>query len=604
LKEIKEKYGAKSIMGSLGAPGDFQFAPYMLRLFNLLGSPNVTGGDLCFHPRILGDYMTFFRTGFSTRDISKTKCIVLWAENTPATNAVLWNDVLQAKAKGAKLIVIDPRFTSAAARADHYVQVLPGTDWALALGMLNVIIEEELYDKDFVSKWIVGFDELKEQMKHYSPEKVQELTTVPAEKIREVARVYATTKPAFLQMGNPLDITKDSQQTIRATAVLRAITGNLDIPGGNTLGPNFEMNEEEVTLKRKLPSEAKRARLGGSKYPIFAFAFGTVPSTVMTETLFTGKPYPIKAAIVSCHNPALTWADSQKVEAGLKNLELLVVMDLFMTKTAKLAHIVLPAATFLEREGFYMYNFDVEEGKPPNLITLENKAVDPIGECWPDWKFIFELAKRLGYSEDFPWNDVKEGIDEILKPYKMTAEDLKKYPDGVYLGEPLRSRRYEKDGFSTPSGKAEIRSKTLEDVGYESLPCFKDPLYTPVPPPRPGDKFPLVLMTGAKPYAYSHSSLRRLPSLHKIHPEPVAEIHPKTAKDLGISTGDAIIVETSRGGLQMKAKLTENIHPRCVSIEHGWADANANILTNNEELDPVTASPNLKSIPCRVTKKT
>jgi anaerobic selenocysteine-containing dehydrogenase len=599
LVEVKEKYGAKALAVTCGAPGDFQFGPLIQRFMNVYGSPNLVGGDLCFHPRILADFLTLGRMAFSIRDIAKTKCIVLWGENPPASNAVLWKDIADAKARGVKLIVIDPRFTTAAERADYYVQVLPGTDWALALGMLNVIIEEELYDKDFVIKWTVGFDELKERIKDYPPEKVQGLTTVPAETIRKVARAYATTKPAFLQMGNALDITRNSQQTMRTLAVLRAITGNIDVPGGNTMGPNFEL--ANISLNKKSPPDAKRTRLGARQHPIFSTAFSTVPSTIFTETMVTGKPYPIKAAIICCHNPVLTFADTKKVKAGLENLELLVVMDVFMTETAKLAHIALPAATFLERDTLYIYQFGVEEGKPPCLVALQNKAVEPVGECWPDWKFWFELAKRLGYHEDFPWNDVKDYIDALLKPYNVTAEDLKQHPKGMYLGEPLRSKRYETQGFSTSSGKLEIRSRMLGEMGYDPLPVFREP--SALAPTQPDGEFPLILMTGAKPYAYSHSSLRRLPSLQKIAPEPLAEIHTETAKKLGISNGEITVIETSKGKIEIKTKLTENIHPHCVSIQHGWDGANANILTGGEPVDPITASPNLKSIPCRVTKK-
>lgn len=601
LMDVKEKYGAKALSVIRGSILEHEIDPFIRRFVNVYGSPNLAGNlDMCVHPRMLADKLTLGASAFRFRDFRKTKCILVWGVDPSTSNPMAWKDVVDAKERGARLIVIDPRFTNPASKADLYVCIRPGTDGALALGMLNVIIGEGLYDKNFVENWTIGFDELKEHVKCYTAGQVEEITSVPANIVKEVARTYATAKPAYIDLGNALDTNANTFQTLRSIGILRAITGNIDVPGGNVFGPNVPL--KDISLREKLPPDMKP--LGTDKYPLFTNMFGVVPSGVLIETLFTGKPYPIKSAIVDFSNLMLTWPDTKKIEAGLKKLDFLVVMDIFMTKTAELADIVLPAATFLERVGVFTYCRGVlEQGKASCYVMLKNKAVEPTGECWPDWKFWFELAKRMGYRKRFPWDNIEEAIDFRLKPTGITIEELKKHPSGVYYGALLRYKKYEEEGFGTPSGKVEIYCERLKTLGYDPLPVFREPAESPVGQPRLAKEYPLILTTGAKTFAYSHSSYRGLSSLRKITPEPLAEIHPKTAKELGMTDGEYAIIETLRGKIEIKVKLTGRIHPHCVSIPHGWEQANANTLTNSEIRDPVTGSPNLRSLPCRVRKK-
>jgi len=273
-----------------------------------------------------------------------------------------------------------------------------------------------------------------------------------------------------------------------------------------------------------------------------------------------------------------------------------------MTKTAELAHIVLPAATFLEKTGIFTRSGLTQPGEPSCAITFKNKAVEPLGECWPDWKFWFELSKKMGFDEYFPWDDIEQAIDFQLKPTDITVDKLKKNPSGIYYGDPISYRKYEEKEFGTPSGKVEIYCEKLKTLGYDPLPVFREPAEGPVSRPRLARKYPLILTTGGKMQAYTHSSYRGLSRLSAITPEALAEIHPKTAEELGVKNGEYVIIKTLRGSIKVKAKLSNEIHPCVVSAPFGWAEANANDLTDNKLLDSIIGSPELRSLLCRVEK--
>lgn len=237
------------------------------------------------------------------------------------------------------------------------------------------------------------------------------------------------------------------------------------------------------------------------------------------------------------------------------------------------------------------------------LITLHNKAVEPPGKCWPDWKIWFELARRMGYGKYFPWNGVEEALEDILKPMGITLEQLKKDPRGAFYGSKLLVKRYKQEGFNTPSGKVEIYSERLRDHGYDPLPTYKEPAESPLSRPDLAEKFPSIMTTGARTNAFTHSQLRHVKFLRQICPEPKAEIHPDTATKQGIKDRDLIIIESPRGSIRMHAHITEDILPQVVSIPHGWSgQANCNILTDDMERDPVSCTPGYRSFLGRVMK--
>ena len=598
LNKIKQEYGARSaafIPGCLLLEG-ISIGPAR-RFWDIYGSANCfTVESMCFRARLMAQLVTFGNL-FSHNPLG-SQCIVLWGTNPHASNPMAVPRIKDAVKKGARLIVIDPRKIKFAETADIYAQPRPGTDCALGLAMLNVIISEGLYDKHFVEKWTVGFDRLEAHVKNFPPEEMAKITLVPAETIRELARLYATAGPAtIIQGGNTLDQNAAGFQTERTIAILAAVTGNIDVAGGQITASFPPMNEI------RLPEMLKERPLGVDRYPVFHDAMpltmGEGQSMALHDALLTGEPYPIKGLIVSASNILLTWPNSNKLKHALEKLDFMVVMDQFMTETAEMADIVLPAATFLEGDELSVVYW-VSYGE--QYFSLRNKVVE-VDECWTDWKFWFELARKMGYGDYFPWNDMAEMIDYLLEPAGISFKGLKERPNVV----PYGVREYQKfkkgDLFMTPSKKVELYSKTLEDLGYDPMPVHLEPLESPLNSLELSNDYPLVLTTGARLLAFHQSKYHNLPSLARINPEPFAEVHPETARKYHVESDEMIVVETKRGNIEIKIRTTSNILPQVVSIPHGWQDANVNLLTDEMPADPVTGYPGLKSCLCSIRKK-
>ena len=324
---------------------------------------------------------------------------------------------------------------------------------------------------------------------------------------------------------------------------------------------------------------------------------------------------------------------SRKGPLGLKKLEFLVVTDVFMTPTAELADIVLPACTFLEKTRFVAYDPHVDHGwNVPSRIVLSPKVVEPLEESWSDWKIICELGKKMGYGEYFPWRSEEEAIDYQLSPLGITCEELRAHPEGIIIPVPpilykkfkgfwggiIREilkitmfrnypemyRKYEGflKGFLTPSKKVEIYSERLEKLGYDPLPVYKEPAESPVSRPDLATEYPLILITGVKLEMYTHSMMRNIPKLRELFPENLLEINPETAVKLEIEDGDVVSVESPRGRIECSAYITDRIDPRVVCLYHGFAESNCNVLTDNKVCDPITGSTGLKSLLCKVEK--
>jgi anaerobic selenocysteine-containing dehydrogenase len=593
LNYIKENYGAKALVVHLGNPFIDSHVPMVAKRFcSLYGTPNYTSGaSLCFAAKAIGHGLSL-----SSRMLPlfpsfvDTRCVVVWGINPEQCDINQARDISLAKRRGAKLIVIDPRRTPLAKKADIYAQIRPGTDSALALGLLNVIIGEELYDKDFVEKWTVGFDKLREHIKRYSPEIVERITWVSTETIRQGARIYANSRPATITQGVSLDHCTNGVQTSRAISILIAITGNLDILGGNTY--NLPLRQASLRIKGNVSID----EVIGDKYPIFGKFTTETTAMPVPDAIITEKPYPVKALIIQGSNPVLTWPNTNKAIDAFEKLDLLVVSDLFMTETAKLADIFLPAASFFETEMLKDYTMN---GLP--LIALGNKAVEPPGNCLEDWKIWAELGKMMGYASYFPWQSADELFDTLLKPTSIRLDQLKENPGGAVFHQ-LGQRDYLKKGLATPSGKVEIFSQLMADYRYNPLPTFTEPLESLTNQPALADEYPFILISRPRVSAYTHSRFRNISRLRKLAPQPLVEINNNSAKEIGIGDGDTVVIESPRGSIKLRAKLTEDIHPKVVSVQHGWDEANANILTDDEGRDPISAYPGFKSVICRVTK--
>jgi anaerobic selenocysteine-containing dehydrogenase len=621
LTEVKEEYGPESFALIHGTGPRASLNSSLLP--SALGSPNRISVDLhlCFVPSLVAENATVGHSIMMEEgpDYPSANCILVWGANPLASHPPRGNEIIEAKKKRkAKLIVVDPRKTPLASEADLWLQIRPGTDAALALGMMNVIIGEKLYDKDFVDKWCHGFEEFKEHVKAYVPQKMAEITWLPVDKIREAAKMYAMTRPAAFHHRVAIEQNLNSTQTNRAFINLIALTGNIDVKGGNLLPPHIEGYIPSIALagagKWLRPSpEVEEKRIGAKEYPLISGPDARLPfvtSPLAIEAMLIGKPYPIKALYCAGANPVINAQNSKRVWNVLKKLELLVVVDFFRTPTAELADYILPATTWLERDECCDIIYT-------DYISARQKAIEPLYECWDDLKIVIELIKRIPWAnrELVPWNDVHECYDWMVRGMGITFNDFKRKG---YIIPTREYKKYEKQGFDTPTGKAELYSTIFEKHGYDPLPTFQEPPESPISTPELMRDYPLILITGAKYVEYFHSEGRQIPKLRKRVPDPRVEIHPDTATGLGIEDGDWVWIETPKvkhERVKFKARLTPNILPKVVNADHGWwfpeepppehgcFDSNINVVTSGDPpREEICGSVPTRGTLCRICK--
>ncbi|MFX4262414.1 molybdopterin-containing oxidoreductase family protein [Pelotomaculum propionicicum] len=592
LEEIKSRHGAQAVAVHVGQAGvGKEFTPYAQRFSQAYGTPNFsTAGSHCHHSKTMASEYTYGT--LPVPDYENSSCIVLWAYNPTMSCPPLMRIINGSLKRGAKLIVVDPRATLLAKGADCHLQLRPGTDGALALGMLSIVIEEKLYDREFVERWTVGFDRLACLAAEYTPEAVEKITRVTADKIREAARLYARFQPACIYPGIGVELHTNGFQAARAISVLQAITGNLDKKGGAVFMPKAKLSSLAIS-----GADVKIPAIGRYEFPLFYKHIRQAQANIYSNAIIEGRPYPLKGMIIAGSNPLLTWPNAGKLKRALGSLEFLAVFDHFMTETASLADIILPAATFLHSDELCDRASLFCEPK----ISLCRNA-DPDSGVMTNWQIWVELARKMGYGEYFPWGTEEDALDYRLKPLGIIYKDLAGMPEGYIYGERIE-RKYENGGFRTPSGKVEIYSEELEQYGYDPLPVYKEPAESPLSTPDIFSEYPFILTTGARSPGYMHSRYRNLSSLRKLSPEPRVEMNQAKAKELGIQDGETVIVESLRGAIELRVKLTDDILPEVIYIPHGWDTANANILSDNEILDPVTGFPADRSLLARVVKK-
>jgi anaerobic selenocysteine-containing dehydrogenase len=574
LTEVKEKYDVRSIGAFYGtAPRESLLSNNLLA--SALGTPNVISTDLhlCFAPSMVAEIAT---VGYSVMqeegpDYLSSRCILVCGGNPLVSHPPRGRDLLEGVKKNkAKLIVIDPRCTPLAAQADMWFRIRPGTDAALILGMLHTVISEELYDKAFVEKYCHGFDKLKEHVKAYPPEKVAEITWLSATKIKEAARLFAETKPATVHHRVAVEQNLSSTQVARALVILAAITGNLGVKGGNLFSthvPGF-VGTGEVIGSCKLPLETVKGRLGSDEYPLVSgpkplFLF--VHAALAAKAMLYGEPYPLKALFVAGGNPVVNMQNTRRTWEAFKSLELLVVADFFMTPTTELADYVLPATTWLERDECCDIQY-------MNCIAARQKVVEPLFESRDDVQMVIDLVKRIPWANRkyIPWESVEEFNDFRVKGMGMTFEEFK---EKGYVTVDPQYKQYEKKGFGTPTGKAEIYSTIFEKYGYDPLPTYTEPRESPFSSPELMKDYPYILITGGRTIEYYHSSGRQIKPLRKRLPDPEIEVHPDAAQRENIEEGDWVWVETPQvkgERVKLKVKFAPGLDPRVVHAHHGW----------------------------------
>lgn len=592
MKGIKDEYGAESMVFIQGTGRNV--GGWLLLVAYSYGSPNWLQGGLtgnsCFHPRLVcmrmtqGDYTVpdcsqFFQERYDHPDYVQPECIMIWGQNPAVTcnDGFMATWIIDLMKRGTKTIVIDPVYTWVASKADVWLQIRPGTDGALALGMLNIIINEGLYDKEFVEKWTHGFDKLKQRVQEYPPDKVSDITWIPKEKIIEAARLLATSKPASIQWGVPVDLAPEGALVANSVIHLWAITGNIDIPGGMAIArmaydvPPYPMSQEAIAkyYGDVMSPEQMAKRLGTDIYPVAKEFHWRAQADAVLNTLLTDKPYPLKGAWIAGNNMLASAANPKKYYEALNRLDFIVAQDVFMNPTiVALADVVLPAATMAEREGIRAW------WTPLNAMQ---KSIE-VAECKPDEEVCFEMAKR--FHQDLKWKSLHELFEDFLKPSGLSFDELKEkgwvFPPAGHPTQPYK--RHEKGllrpdgkpGFNTPTGKVELYSTVFERMGYDPLPYYEEPHMSPYSTPELAKEYPLILSTGRRSILFFHSEHRNIKPLRELEPNPILEIHPDTAHTLGINDGDWVWVENPGGRCKRKARYFYGLHPKVVQSQHGW----------------------------------
>ena len=328
----------------------------------------------------------------------------------------------------------------------------------------------------------------------------------------------------------------------------------------------------------------------------------------MIDALRKQKPFGLKAIIVQGGDPGAVLSETKTVHEALKKTNLLVVHDLYHTSTGQLADIVLPAASFLERNLILYYRYrPFADG---NMIALQNQCVAPVGESKSDLDFIFSLARRVGLEKHFPWEKVDDAFDWELEANGISVAWLREHPGGYvrkYNPEELY-RKYERDGFPTPSKKIEFVASRFEEYGYSGLPTFLEPANSPISKPGLLQEYPLICSTSLKLGIHTHTQFRTLPWIREIEPEPFGEIHPHTASERGIADGNWILVKSPQGAIRVRARVRFTVHPRVVMVTHGYGEPYAgnedlpNLITSEKERDPIVGATGNRSFLCQVEK--
>lgn len=598
LLELKAKYGPESVAVGLGEPKGMEFA-FGQRFATAFGTPNVsTPGNICGGPSLAASVFTF-GTNVVPDEEHLPKLLVLWGCNPIHTSGGLRRESFrQILLEGGKLIVIDPKQIDIAKRADLWIRLRPGSDGALAMGILKAMVEGKLYNQEFVQKWTLGFDKLEEHVKTFSFEDVEKVTWVPRHQIEEFARLYSQTSPASIMWGNSLENILESMQSCRAISLIRGITGNVNIPGGDVfITPAPYTRPGTFMLLGKLPRKPERTL--GNEYK-WAMKTAYIPPQTLNKAILEGKPYPVKAALFFLTNPLSTYPNALEVYKAYMQLELLVIADVFMNPTAAISDFVLPAATGMEHDAV---------GYWPGWygdIRAYPKYVEPPGEAWSDAKIINELAKRVGLKEYF-WEDEEEALDYMLKPAGVTWEQFKKIR---ILKAKREYKKPEEGAFKTASGKVELYSKDLQAMGYSPMPRWEElsKFHFDI-----SKEFPLLL-TNFKEEVYVLSGYRQVSHLRKAKPDPIVEMNPETAKKLGLKEGEWVYIETKLGRIKQKLALDPSLDPRVVYASLGWyfpeestnqyewAKSNLNVLIPNDPAETATGSVEMRGIPCRVYK--
>ena len=575
LSEQKEKYGPESL--AILSPARRSYSEYLYRFLMVHGSPNYGHSGICAlqnafsFAHTLGALMPF-------ADSANSDLILIWGKQPIYSGSSKGGtrSLIEAKERGARIFSIKPTMEPDAALADKWIPVRPGTDAALALSMLNYVLNNNLYDEKFVSEYCFGFAELKKHIQQYPPEWAENITGVPAKLIKEIAHEYATSKKAAIDYGNGLEHSRSASDAARAIAILIAVTGHFDRPGGNIVTTGSEMpRPKSVHLKKRYTGEwvdkLVAPEFPGQFQPFFE---GTSSSYYrIFDSILTEKPYPIRTVIAPGTQPTVSNRGPKRVIEALKKLEFFVVIDVMETAEMNYADIVIPVAT--------PYELDHPFEAAMNWIMAPDRVIEPLGEYKSMYEFWLDLGVRMGYGDDFWDGDINKCMNDQLEPLGLTMDELKKYPTGIEY--PMKATKYEKYDmiFANPSfrlsgqpflqqNKVALYNTEFEKAGFSPMPEWHEPPESVSGTPELLNDYPLIFSDYHTSKVYNASWLRNIPVLREILPFPTLQIHPDTARDREIEDGDWVTVESPHGQIKLKAELMPGIRPDTVMALHGW----------------------------------
>ena len=573
LLRQKGKYGPESL--AILVPAKRSYSDYLQRFLTVHGSPNYGHSGICVMQRAFA--FTYTLGDWPMPDYTQSDLIIYWGRQPIYSGPVApaAHEFLAAKKRGVKIIAIKPSMEPDAGMADIWLPIRPGTDAALALAMLHVVINENFIDHDFVGKWCYGFAQLKTHVQQYSPQWAESVTGVSAKQIEEVARLYANCPKAAIDVGNGVEHAASASDAIRAIGILIAITGHLDRPGTNLLKQPPKKAPKNITLKERYTDELI-GKLVAPEFPMPFQPFLEGPSSAyyrIIESILTEKPYPVRAIIVPGTQPLASTRGTKNVLAALEKLEFLVVADVARTPEIPYADIVMPVST--------VYETDHPFQKGPNWLMATNRVIEPLGQYKSTFEFFLDLAKAMGYGEDFWQGDITKCMDDQLAPLGVDMASLRQNPTGII--NPVSPPVYEKyesvfqnpstrldKGQLLPQGKIALYNTTFEAAGFSPMPEWREAPESLTATPKLAEKFPLILSDYHTSKNFSASWQRNVPVLREIQPDPVLHIHPDTAAKRMIKNNDWVKVTSPHGWLKVKAEIYPGIRPDTVMLLHGW----------------------------------
>ena len=589
ILELKEKFGPRSLGAWKGEGVGFQQQEgYVRRFIKAFGSPNYFSNDsVCYNGRYLGNILV---TGFWNPypDFSVARLIILLGTNPPVCHPPFMSEFADAKAKGARLAVIDPRLNPIGCRADVFAQPKPGTDAALIWGLIRLIIESNEYDREFVEKYTVGFDEIRSYSRRFTLEYVEKEAGIFPEATLKIFEMIKECRPHIsFYAGAGLEHHLNGVNNIRAASILSCLCGTMDMDCGilwPEKPPLADLKLDDIPVPD--PGEP----IGADRFPAF-FKFTREGHTLTAMDYMLGRgEYPLKGLIIMAANPVVTNPDTDKVAQAFEALELLVVHDFFMTPTARKAHYIIPGATFFECPEIHVNSKFQRIHLAPQIAEVQG-----IGGGYSFWR---DLAWRLGFGQEFfPWKHEEDVCRYYLEPSGVSLEELKAHPEGVVY-KAVRRKKHETEPFPTPSGKVEFASSYLRSLGLSEIPEYNGP------GPEADQEFPFILTTGGRKTLFYLSRHQNFSKFRLVHKKAEMEIHPDDAASLGIRDRDEVRIISRLGELTIEARVVHRAELRqgVVEVYHGWEEWPINRLIPDDVNDPISGFPLLKRTPVRIER--